>query len=143
MKEFICKKDFYIEDTRFASIGDHVILLDDNRTVVNTNGKQRVTLMPDIVKDEEYFTPTFESKYKPNTPIEDNVNHPSHYTSGNVECIEAMIAAYGIEAVMNFCKCNAFKYQWRFDKKNGTEDINKAQWYQDKYKELHALLYMR
>lgn len=47
-----------------------------------------------------------------------------------------MIAAYGKEAVMCFCKCNAFKYLFRFEKKNGIEDIKKAQWYQDKYIEL-------
>lgn len=66
----------------------------------------------------------------------DNVNHPSHYASGGIECIDAMIAAYGVEAVKAYCKCNAFKYQWRFDKKNGNEDILKAQWYQNKYMEL-------
>lgn len=66
----------------------------------------------------------------------DNVNRPSHYASGDIECIDAMTVAYGKEAVMAFCKCNAFKYQWRFDKKNGIEDIKKAQWYQNKYIEL-------
>ena len=68
---------------------------------------------------------------------EDNVNHPSHYASGGIECIDAMIAAYGIEAVKQYCKLNAFKYQWRFDKKNGNEDILKCQWYQNKYMELN------
>ena len=43
MKEYICKKDFYIEDIQFAKKGDHVILMPDNSTVVNTNGNQRVT----------------------------------------------------------------------------------------------------
>lgn len=68
--------------------------------------------------------------------MSDNVNHPSHYASGSIECIDAMIAAYGIKAVMDFCKCNAFKYQWRFEGKNGEEDLRKAQWYQNKYIEL-------
>lgn len=63
------------------------------------------------------------------------INHPSHY-AGSIECIDAMEAAYGTEAVMHFCQCNAFKYQWRFDKKNGTEDLEKAMWYQRKYIEL-------
>ena len=40
MKEYICKKDFYIDDSLFAKSGDHVVLLQDNTTVVNTNGKQ-------------------------------------------------------------------------------------------------------
>lgn len=71
---------------------------------------------------------------KPDNP--DNVNHPAHYTGGGVECIDAMVAAYGKEAVRAFCMCNAFKYQWRFGKKNGAEDIRKAQWYQNKFLEL-------
>lgn len=66
----------------------------------------------------------------------DPVNNPQHYINGGIECIDAMIAAYGKEAVMHFCQCNAFKYQWRFDKKNGVEDLKKAEWYNNKYIEL-------
>lgn len=68
----------------------------------------------------------------------DSVNHPKHYTSGGIECIDAMISAYGKEAVAWFCLCNAFKYTWRTNLKNGIEDLNKAQWYINKYKELKA-----
>lgn len=57
----------------------------------------------------------------------DVVNNPEHYTSGGIECIEAMESAYGTKAVMDFCKCNAFKYMWRFEKKNGIQDMHKAQ----------------
>lgn len=66
----------------------------------------------------------------------DNVNHPLHYTQGGIECIDAMESAYGTEAVIHFCMCNAFKYQWRFNKKNKEEDIRKCQWYQNKMLEL-------
>lgn len=60
----------------------------------------------------------------------DNVNHPKHYADTcSIECIEAMQIAFGTEAVKNFCKCNAFKYLWRFKNKNGEEDLNKADWY--------------
>lgn len=71
---------------------------------------------------------------KPN----DNVTHPSHYTQGNIECIDAMASAFGKEAVKHFCICNAFKYVWRSEHKNGVEDLDKAIWYIDKYKELSA-----
>lgn len=80
------------------------------------------------------------SEYKELMEMEDNVNHPNHYANSNIECIAAMEAAYGTEAVMHFCQCNAFKYQWRFDKKNGTEDLLKCQWYQNKYIELQNKL---
>lgn len=67
---------------------------------------------------------------------EDMVNHPSHYTSGSIECIDAMIETQGTEAVKQYCKCNAFKYLWRHSFKNGEEDIDKAIWYLNKYVEL-------
>ena len=59
----------------------------------------------------------------------DPVNHPAHYTSGSIECIDAMQAAFGDEAIKDFCLCNAFKYLWRHRNKNGVEDLKKARWY--------------
>ena len=59
----------------------------------------------------------------------DPVNRPAHYTSGGIECIDAMQAAFGVGAVKDFCLCNAFKYLWRHRNKNGVEDLKKARWY--------------
>ena len=67
---------------------------------------------------------------------EERVNHPNHYTQGDIECIDAMQAAFGKQAVICFCVCNAFKYIWRHNNKNGMEDIAKAKWYLDKYVQL-------
>ena len=62
----------------------------------------------------------------------DNVNHPKHYEKNtSLECIDAMKFAVGTEGVIYFCLCNAFKYLWRCDFKNGAEDIEKARWYVD------------
>ena len=66
----------------------------------------------------------------------DMVNKPPHYTQGGIECIQAMEAAFGKEAVATWSKLNAFKYIWRAVHKNGMEDIDKAIWYLNKYKEL-------
>lgn len=66
------------------------------------------------------------------------VNHPKHYNSGKIECIDAMVEAFGIEATQHFCLLNAFKYIWRCQHKNGIEDIDKAQWYLSKCKELEG-----
>ena len=63
------------------------------------------------------------------------VNHPQHYQGKN-ECIDVMIALFGLEAVKSFCKCNAYNYRFRADKKNGAEDIAKAEWYESKLIEL-------
>lgn len=63
----------------------------------------------------------------------DMVNHPFHYTQGGIECIDALKAATvsktGIEAV---CTANAIKYLWRYEEKNGIEDVKKARWYIDR-----------
>lgn len=69
--------------------------------------------------------------------MKNNVNHPNHYNQGDIECIDAMLAAYGNEMVSAFCICNAFKYIWRFADKNGIEDIQKAIWYLNKTLSLH------
>lgn len=69
--------------------------------------------------------------------MSDQVNHPSHYLGNGVECIDAMISAFGVDEVSSFCKLNAFKYIWRANKKNDSmEDIEKALWYLNKYKEI-------
>ena len=59
----------------------------------------------------------------------DSVNHPEHY-AGKVECIDAIESAvselYGIDAVY---VGNIIKYVWRFKRKNGLEDLKKANVY--------------
>lgn len=66
----------------------------------------------------------------------DAVNHPVHYTSGKYECFDEMIALFGKEAVVDFCKCNVYKYKYRSQLKNGAEDLAKADWYMDRIFEL-------
>lgn len=68
--------------------------------------------------------------------MSDPVNHPDHYTQGSIECIDAMIETQGVQAVRDYCICNAFKYIWRHNSKNNDQDIRKAKWYIDKYLEL-------
>ena len=70
--------------------------------------------------------------------MSDNINHPAHYETGQYECIKVMQEVFGTEAVKHFCQCNAFKYIWRMNRKNGDEDAEKADWYLNKYLELEA-----
>lgn len=53
----------------------------------------------------------------------DPVNHPAHYTSGSVECIDAMVSAFGAAQVAVYAKIAAFKYLWRADHKDDTENM--------------------
>lgn len=82
------------------------------------------------VSPEWLFGPTHPCARLAVDKTNDAVQHPSHYTQGKVECIEALESATaglsGIEAV---CTANAIKYLWRWRRKNGVEDVKKAQWY--------------
>lgn len=62
----------------------------------------------------------------------DTVNHPSHYTQGGIECIDAMRACMTEDGFRDYCKGNILKYIWRYRDKNGVEDLKKAQWYLNK-----------
>ena len=59
----------------------------------------------------------------------DNVNHPVHYTSGDIECIDAIKASMTKEAFNGFLKGNAIKYLWRHELKGGSEDLLKCEFY--------------
>ena len=59
----------------------------------------------------------------------DPVHQPDHYTQdGKVECIEAIRAALG-DGFAPYCVGNIMKYLWRYKRKNGLEDLKKAQVY--------------
>lgn len=70
---------------------------------------------------------------KPNiNDILDNVEHPSHYCRGGIECIDAIEASLGKDEFTGFLRGNIIKYVWRYKDKNGLEDLKKAQWYLNK-----------
>ena len=60
----------------------------------------------------------------------DMVNSPPHYQREGLECIDAMVHAFGEDAVRTYARLCAFKYQWRADMKGKKdEDLKKAVWY--------------
>ena len=58
----------------------------------------------------------------------DVVNKPAHY-QGKVEAIDAIESSMSYEAFKGYCQGNALKYIIRYDRKNGVEDLRKAEWY--------------
>ena len=63
-------------------------------------------------------------------PKEDLVNHPPHYThGGSVECIEAIESQLTPEEYRGYLKGCIAKYIWREKHKEGTQSLEKAQWY--------------
>lgn len=61
----------------------------------------------------------------------DAINHPSHYTQGGIECIDAIKAAVG-DGFEAYCAGNVLKYVFRYRHKGGVEDLQKARWYLDR-----------
>jgi hypothetical protein len=60
----------------------------------------------------------------------DMVNSPPHYTSGDIECIDAIKASMSAKGFNSFLKGQVQKYLWRYElKENPVEDLKKAQWY--------------
>lgn len=69
---------------------------------------------------------------------EDMVNHPKHYAgSCSIECIDSMVIAFGAVEVAKHCVITAYKYIWRCEFKNKLEDLQKSQWYVDKFFDLY------
>ena len=65
--------------------------------------------------------------------MSDNVKSPIHYCKGGLECIEAIKAAVSTIAdpFEAYCTGNIIKYIWRWNDKNGIEDLHKAIQYID------------
>lgn len=69
------------------------------------------------------------------TDLDADVNHPDHYTQGEIECIDAIESALGTEGFKAFLRGQILKYTWRLERKdNAVKDACKAQWY------LHKLI---
>ena len=63
--------------------------------------------------------------------VDNMVSQPDHYAAGKVECIDAMVSAFGRDNVNIYAEISAFKYVWRMNRKNTTseQDKRKAIWY--------------
>ena len=61
----------------------------------------------------------------------DVINSPSHYKLPGleVEAIDVVRSVLGPDKFQGFCRGNALKYLIRADRKNGTEDLEKARKY--------------
>lgn len=72
--------------------------------------------------------------------INDDVNHPSHYTAGKVECIDAIESAtQGLCGVTSVCVAQVIKYVWRYSRKGTPEkDLAKADFYLQKLRAIIA-----
>jgi len=76
--------------------------------------------------------PSWSKQAECKRPTNDMVNHPSHYTQGGIECIDAltaMVTPYK-DTVAATLAWQVVKYIWRHPFKfNTVEDLKKAQFY--------------
>lgn len=95
--------------------------------------KTRCTMSIDEATPEEW-----DNTKKPKTVFgklyhpEDNhnpVTQPDHYNRGAIEAIEAIKASMHPQEFKGYLKGNCLKYLWRYEYKNGIEDLKKAQVY--------------
>ena len=85
-------------------------------------------------EDDLFRTPSYAEEQLANAEKQkkDMVNHPPHYTQGEIECIEAIKYINNklhMEGYEGYCLGNFIKYIWRCNFKNGWEDIDKAIFY--------------
>lgn len=64
-------------------------------------------------------------------PTADATN-PAHYTTGDIECIDAIRASMSAEAFRGHLKGCCIKYLWRYEDKGGAESLKKCRWYLDR-----------
>jgi hypothetical protein len=60
--------------------------------------------------------------------MSDPIN-PSHYDSqdgSEIDCLRAQLSMLGAERMRGYHAGNVLKYLWRWDRKNGVEDLRKA-----------------
>ena len=75
---------------------------------------------------------TFTGKlFHPSDKPSDPVGAPDHYNKGAIEAIEAIKASMHPQEYKGYLKGNCLKYLWRYEYKNGVEDLRKARVYLD------------
>ena len=61
--------------------------------------------------------------------MSDPVNHPDHYTAGKKEFLDIAKDFLSEEQFKGALIFNIFKYLFRYERKNGIEDLLKAEFY--------------
>jgi hypothetical protein len=97
-------------------------------TVIDEVNVYDRVLSPDKISEmaESYLAPS---------PAPDMFNNPPHYTKEDLECIDAIkasLATYRTDGYAGYLKGTIMAYLWRYEDKNGVQDLRKAKWYLQK-----------
>lgn len=72
--------------------------------------------------------------------VESDVEHPSRYMHGNVECFDMLEATLSPREAIGFYKGCILKYIWRERDKGGYKDLQKAEAYARRLNEFCAMI---
>ena len=73
-------------------------------------------------------------------PVNNQVNHPSHYQKNGMECIDFIKSILSPAEYRGFLKGNMMKYEWRAGAKEGNsknQDLDKSKWYKEELDRLN------
>lgn len=132
----ITSEPFFVGEKIIRVSDGKIFLVTDNVEYSNGTYKIRIEEYKETDKELQEILYNYRKEHECKVPAHDAVEHPAHYETGKFECIDVMLETQGVEAVKDFCVCNAFKYLYRHGRKNGAEDIKKAIWYLNKWVEL-------
>lgn len=87
----------------------------------------------DILENNKKFNHVVDHISNVASQIKDNVNNPTHYNTGSVECIDAIEAMLTTDEYIGYLRGNSMKYRWRMRYKGKPiEDLQKAEWYENR-----------
>lgn len=106
---------------------DHLALIERNRQLEIENAKLKAMLaraQVDFLKHD-------------GSSGQDMVNEPPHYMQHAMQCIDEMVEVFGADAVIDYCKCNVWKYRYRAPFKDDVDEDNmKSDWYMHAMRDL-------
>ena len=124
-------------DVLYQGDRDVIIVNDKGKKVCATVIGQCPLLLPDyeweVIKDSIDDATEEEWAEVSKKLLDEEVNNPTHYNTGAVECIDAIQATLSAEEFQGYCRGNTLKYLWRcMYKGKSKQDLEKARWYLDR-----------
>jgi len=124
-------------DVLYQADRDVIIVNDKGKKVCATVIGQCPLLLPDceweVIKDSIDDATEEEWAEVSKKLLDEEVNNPTHYNTGAVECIDAIQATLSAEEFQGYCRGNTLKYLWRcMYKGKSKQDLEKARWYLDR-----------
>ena len=124
----------YVLQSKHGFDRDQIVEFLENMTYVADAVQEGRLNMTDInnANRQEKEKETNEMATTKKTIVDDPVEHPAHYTAGNIECLDAIesaVCAYGVPSHA-FLAGQVIKYIWRAPLKGKYyEDLKKARFY--------------